>query len=99
MLSDRERRALEELERQFPADGRDPVHSGSARRRGAVVLLGLLFVCLVVVGVPLAALALALATALGWAFWRLWSGRRRLGSQFLPGESVRRYLRWLAEAE
>ena len=99
MLGDRDKRVLEELERQFPADTREPVLSGSARRRGALVVLGLLFAGLVVVGVPVAALALALATALGWAFWRIWSGRGHLGAPSLPGESVRRYLRWLAEAE
>ena len=99
MLSDRDKRVLEELERQFPADVRKPVRSGAARRRLALVLLGCLFVGLVVVGVPVAAFALALATALGWGFWWLWSGRGRLVPRSLPGESVRRYLRWLAEAE
>jgi hypothetical protein len=99
VLSDRDKRVLEELERQFPADAREPVRSRAARRRAALVLLGCVLVGLVVVGVPVAAFALALAVALGWGFWWLWSGRGHLAPRSLPGESVRRYLRWLAEAE
>ena len=82
--------------------------------RGAVVLLGSTSVLLLVVGVPVAALALLLATAVAWLFWLLVSVRGnggipppaeagvqpgRGGRQGRPGESIRRYLRWLAEAE
>jgi hypothetical protein len=99
VLSDRDKRVLEELERQFPADAREPVRSRAARRRSALVFVTVLLVGLVVVGVPVAAVALALATALGWGLWWLGSGRGHLVPPSLPGESVRRYLRWLAEAE
>jgi hypothetical protein len=99
VLSDRDKRVLAELEDQFPAGAREPVRSRAARRRTALALLTCLLVGLVVVGVPVAAFALALATALGWGFWWLGSGRGHLVPPNLPGESVRRYLRWLAEAE
>lgn len=64
-------------------------------------------------GVPTAGFALALATALGWVLWRLWAHRTDDGSlpvpprtaadrvpergDHRPGESIRRYLTWLAE--
>jgi hypothetical protein len=65
---------------------------------------------LVLAGAPTAGLALALATVIGWSFGCLWrhvaddgsapggpAGRERVSPR--PGESIRRYLRWLAEAE
>ena len=80
-----------------------------------VLVLACVSVALVFASVPAAALALALATAIGWLFWRLWSHRTddgsipappvngadhgRNGSDHRPGESIRQYLKWLAEAE
>jgi hypothetical protein len=80
-----------------------------------VAALGCISVVLLVTGVPVAALAVALATALGWLFWRIWvhraddavvaaflllgAGQGRTGPRRRPGESIRQYLRWLAEAE
>jgi hypothetical protein len=80
-----------------------------------VLISACVSVALVFAGVPAAALALALATALGWLFWRLWSHRTDDGSipappvtgdhhrhdrsDRRPGESIRQYLKWLAEAQ
>jgi hypothetical protein len=80
-----------------------------------ILLLASVSVVLVFASVPEAALALALATAIGWLFWRLWSHRTddgslpvppvmgadhgHDGSDRRPGESIRQYLKWLAEAE
>ena len=80
-----------------------------------VLVLTCVSVALVFASVPAAALALALATAIGWWFWRLWSHRTDDGSfpappamsadhghdgpDRRPGESIRQYLKWLAEAE
>jgi hypothetical protein len=126
VLSDHEQRALEELERRYATEAQEPPRSSHATGRSrprasrppgfrVVLPLACGVVVLVVVGVPQAALALALATAIGWAFWRLWSlrpddgsfpappvtrpgqGPGRSGRR--PGESIRRYLTWLAEAE
>ena len=74
----------------------------------AFVCLALLFA-----NVPTAGLALGFATTLGWTFWRLWAHRTddesipvppRLGgrrgrddSDRPPGDSLRRYLTWLAK--
>jgi hypothetical protein len=126
VLSDHEQRALEELERCYVTDAQEPVRSGRATRRSAprsnrppgfrvVLIWACVSVALVFASVPAAALALALATALGWLFWRLWSHRtddgsipappvtgdyhRHDGSDRRPGESIRQYLKWLAEAE
>lgn len=126
MLSDHEQRALEELERCYVTDAQEPVRSGLATRRSprrsnrppgfrVVLVLACVSVALVFASVPAAALALALATALGWLFWRLWSHRTDdgsipappviggdhgdNGSHRRPGESIRQYLKWLAEAE
>jgi hypothetical protein len=125
VLSDHEQRALEELERSYAAESSEPVRSGRSTRRSprrstrppgfrVIVVLACVSVALVYAGVPAAALALALATAMGWLFWRLWAHRtgdgsmptpRPLGPDRLdgplrrPGGSVQRYLTWLAEAE
>jgi hypothetical protein len=125
VLSDHEQRALEEIERSYAAAARDPHRGRRATRRSArrsdrppglrvVLVLASVSVALFFVGVPAAALAVALATAIGWLFWRLWSHRTddgtipgppvlgdpgQQGSGRRPGESIRRYLRWLAEAE
>jgi hypothetical protein len=126
VLSDHEQRALEELERSYATEAAEPVRSGyptrwSPRRSNrppgfrVVVVLGCVSAGLVFAGVPAAALALALATAIGWSFWLLWSHRTDDGSipapplfgahpghdgaVRRPGESIWRYLKWLAEAE
>ena len=86
MLSDYEQRALEELERRYGKEAREPVPPGpesrrSARRTGrtpgirVLVVLGCASIGLLIVGVAAAALALATATAMGRLFWRLWSRR------------------------
>ena len=52
-----------------------------------------------------AALAIATAAGIGWLFWWLWSrrdgaaGPGQRGARRRPGESIRQFLRWLAEAE
>jgi ferric-dicitrate binding protein FerR (iron transport regulator) len=124
VLSDHEQRALEDLERSFATEVSEPVRAGRATRRSprrpnrppgyrVVVVLACVSVALVFGGVPAAALALALATAIVWSFWRLWSHRTGDGSFPLPphsdadeghdradrrpGESIRRYFTWLAE--
>jgi hypothetical protein len=126
VLSDHEQRALEELERRYAAEAAEPVRSRRATTRPprrsnrppgfrVVLLLGCASVALVFASVPAAALALTLATAIGWSFWRLWSHRTDDGSMPAPpgtgadhghdgavrrpGESIRQYLKWLAEAE
>jgi Protein of unknown function (DUF3040) len=125
VLSDHEQRVLDEIERRYADGARHPVRSGRAARPaarrstrppGRRVVLALASVCvgLFFAGVPAAALALALATAIGWLFWLLWS--HRAGDRSFPaasvlglaahseprrpvGESFRQYLRWLSEAE
>ena len=126
MLSDREQRAFEDLERWYASEVSEPVRAGRATRRSprrsnrppgfrVVVVLACVSVALVFASVPAAALALALATASGWLFWRLWSHRTDDGSfpvppvmgadhghdesDRRPGESIRQYLKWLAGAE
>jgi hypothetical protein len=126
VLSDREQRALEELERSFAQEEPGRAPSGRAWRRhgrrwrsplSSVLAMGLgcLSVALLWAGVPVAGLALALATVITWLFWRVWVhradvgvvttslllgvGRGPSGPDRRPGDSIRRYLRWLAEAE
>jgi hypothetical protein len=122
VLSDHEQRAVEELERRYEAEAREPVASRRSASRSnrppgfrVILVLACVSVALVFASVPAAALALALATAIGWLFWRLWSHRMddgsipappvigadhgHNGSNRRPGESIRQYLKWLAEAE
>jgi len=126
VLSDSEQRALEELERSFaagPSDAAPPGHppgrgpDGVSASPGLFVLtaLGCVSVALLLTGVAAAALAIAVATAIGWLFWRLWihradggglaaslllgAGHGQSPQRRRPGESVRQYLRWLSEAE
>ena len=126
VLSDHEQRALEELERRYASEASEPVRSGRATRQSprrsnrppgfrVVLFLASVSVVLVFASVPEAAMSLALATAIGWSFWLLWSHRTDDGSIAAPpvrgadhgptgagrrlGESIRRCLRWLAEAE
>jgi hypothetical protein len=121
VLDDHERRALEEIERYFAAEAREPDRADQATSRSTrppgfrvVATLGSVSLVLLVAGAPVAALAWAAATAIGWSFWRLWPARvgegriparperpgdGQEGRDRRPGESIRRYLRWLAEAE
>jgi hypothetical protein len=125
VLNDHEQRALEELERCYATEASEPVRSDPTRRMPrrsnrppgfrVVVVLGCVSVALVFASVPVAALALALATAIGWSFWLLSSHRTDDGtfpappamragdglnpSNRPPGDSIRQYLKWLAEAE
>jgi hypothetical protein len=82
VLDEHEQRVLEELERSLAAEAREPVRAGRPTRPrarwqhwppggGPVALLGVVSLLLLVAGVPLAALAIALATALGWLLWWL----------------------------
>jgi hypothetical protein len=82
MLSERERRALEEIERAFRAEVREPVRTppGPVPRsrtagehpvtRALTCVAGGISVLLLVVGVPSAAVAVAAASALLWLLWR-----------------------------
>jgi hypothetical protein len=126
VLNDREQRALEDLERCYEAEALEPDRPSLTIRRSSrrpnrppgfrvVLFLACVSVALVFASVPTAGLALALATAIGWLFWRLWSHRTddmsmfvppsvpgrngRTNSDCRPGESIRQYLKWLAEAE
>ena len=110
MLSDHEQRALEELERRYAIDAQEPTRSRATGRSSrtpgcrTVLLLTLVSIGLLFADVPTAGLAVALATAIGWVFWRLWAHRSNDGSMPTPppaggGTSVGRYLRWLAEAD
>ncbi|HZB18524.1 MAG TPA: DUF3040 domain-containing protein [Blastococcus sp.] len=111
MLSDREQRALEELERSFELESRETASSRrSSRPPGlrSLAVLGCPAVVLLFLGAVVAALALASAAGIGWLSWRLWARGglagaaaewgtgRRLARR--AGESVRRFLRWLSEA-
>jgi Flp pilus assembly protein TadB len=124
--SDHEQRALENLERCYVMEAQEPDRPRLATRRSSrrpnrppgyrvVLVLACVSVAVVFASVPAAGLALALATAIGWLFWRLWSHRTDNGSisappliggrhgqnssDRRPGESIRQYLKWLAEAE
>ncbi|HEX2075110.1 MAG TPA: DUF3040 domain-containing protein [Geodermatophilus sp.] len=84
MLSDHERRVLDELERSYAADSHEPpewrgAHGPRSRRdrsrsvvRAAAVVLGSGSALLLVAGAASAALALATATGLGWLLWHSW---------------------------
>jgi hypothetical protein len=90
VLSDHEQRALDELERRYAIETREPDRDRAAPQQpsgwtafpGArtLVALGGLSVLLLLVGVAAAALALATASAVGWLSWRLWTRRRDGGS-------------------
>jgi len=111
VLSDHERRALEELERSFGPESREtaaarpPGHPPGLR---ALVVLGCPAVVLLLLGAIVAALALASAAGIGWLSWRLWAHGGFAGapgewgtggrSARRPSESVRRLFRWLSEA-
>jgi hypothetical protein len=104
VLSDHEQRALEELERRYEDEAPQPIPSRPASRppgRYALAVLGGISAVLLVLGAAVAALALATAGAIGWLSWCLWThGAHGVDAAARrPGESVRRYLRWLSEAE
>jgi hypothetical protein len=77
MLSDRERRVLDELERNYEIDAAGPPsRPGPRSLRGdrlrtvvALAVAGWISLLLLVVGAVTAALALAVATALWWGLW------------------------------
>ncbi len=83
MLSDHERRAWDDIERELAGEGPDPGRAQVARRprrrgggrrpvaRGVLVLVCCTVLVLPVIGAA-AALALAAAAALGWLLWRWW---------------------------
>jgi hypothetical protein len=102
-----------EPDRHGPGDpGRRTTHVPGYRT--SLVLAGL-GAGLILAGAPTAGFALALATAIGWLFGLLvahsrggsdapalpWSrgGGGQHGSDHRAGDSLRQYLRWLAEAE
>jgi hypothetical protein len=110
VLSDHEQRTLDELERSLAADpfGGTASAGPPGRFRGSAVVgaaLACICVALLLTGVPAAALAIATAAGIGWLFWWLWSrrdgaaGPGQRGARRRPGESIRQFLRWLAEAE
>jgi hypothetical protein len=104
VLSDHEQRALEELERRYEDEAPQPIPSRPASRppgRYALAVLGGISAVLLVLGAVVAALALATAGAIGWLSWSLWThGAHGVDAAVgRPGESIRRFLRWLSEAE
>ncbi|SDY20070.1 hypothetical protein SAMN05661080_02655 [Modestobacter sp. DSM 44400] len=83
MLSDHERRVLDEFERQFAAQAQESGGPGPVSRPPrrwnshqpagrAVVMVGCLAAILLITGAANAALALIAAAALGWSLWRFW---------------------------
>jgi hypothetical protein len=76
-----------------------------------LVVLGGVGLVLLVLGAAVAALAWATAVTISWLAWRLWVGGITAQGRDEPGggaaggrpartgASIRRYLRWLAEAE
>jgi hypothetical protein len=86
VLSDREQRVLDELERSYDLDAPGSSARFSRPRSGrspvtVVVLASAVPPCLflLLTGAASGALALATAAALGWALWRFWP---ELGSGF-----------------
>jgi hypothetical protein len=84
MLTHDERRAWDEIRRHYAMEAEEPARpllDPPARRprsstpvalRAAVVAGGLLAVVLVVLGAPVAGLAIAVATVPQWLLWRWW---------------------------
>ena len=86
MLSDREQRVLDELERSYDLDVPGPSARQFRRRSwrhpvtvGTVAWAVPLCLFLLLSGAATGALALAAAAALGWSLWRFWA---ELGSGF-----------------
>ncbi len=73
MLSDDERRSLEEIERSFETEACESSPGEKRPRDGRRVLaaMGGVSVALLLAGVAAAALAVFTATLLGWLFWRV----------------------------
>lgn len=127
MLSENEQRALEEIERSFDAEAHEPVLSppGDLQRgrrtvehpvaRALIAVGGGIGSLLLIVGVPVAALAMGTATWLVWLLWRYWDLLSDRGESAPPaseahrrsGRAARRrrrqqlveHLRRMAEAE
>jgi len=109
VLSEYEQRVLAELERSCEADRPEPPATRSRLGPALVALIAGLCALLLLTGAAAAALALATAAAIGRLSWHLWVHRGDGAAALLlraghragrrPGESVRRYLRWLSEAE
>jgi hypothetical protein len=78
VLSDREQRLLDELERCYlagPAPRSRPRRSRSGRQPLTLVVIacsGPLCLFLLLSGAAVGAAAIAAATALGWLLWRYW---------------------------
>jgi hypothetical protein len=85
VLNDHEQRTWEEIERSFPMDAEEPARAalqpGTRRRSSgravedlpAPVVAGVWIAILVILlGAPLAGLAVGAATAAGWLVWRSW---------------------------
>jgi hypothetical protein len=97
--SDDEQRALEELERCFAAEAREPHRPGGRPHRppgpGTVVLLGCPIVVLFVAAGPAAVASLALAAAAGWLLRCLWSHAADGGDLSVPAVVEGSGLVWL----
>jgi hypothetical protein len=90
VLSEDERKALEEMERSYGAAGPEPGRLCPGRRQHplwggepalaatVVVIAGSASVFLLVNGVRGGAVAIAAATGLGWLLWRCWPQLRDL---------------------
>ena len=84
VLSSDERRAWDEIRRHFAREAEEPARpildltvrrprsSTPVALRAAVVAGGCLAVLLVVLGAPVAGLAIAVATVPQWLLWRYW---------------------------
>jgi hypothetical protein len=99
VLGDYEQRALDELERSLATEALGSSRPGAFRRTGppgvrTVGVLGVACTALIVAGVPVAGVALATATVIGWAYWRLgWQrGDKPPGS---PGAASGSHPAWL----
>ena len=81
MLSDRERRVLDELELNYDTEAADPTRPpgrpphghGSLRTIVALAVAGWISLLLLVVGAVAGALALAVATGLCWCLGHYWT--------------------------
>ena len=81
MLSDRERRVLDELERNYDAEAAGPSPRPGPRPRNgeqlrtavALAVAGWISLLLLVVGALTGALAIAVAAGLGWCLWQYWT--------------------------
>jgi hypothetical protein len=85
VLSDRERRVLDDLERNYDAEAAGPPPRPGPRPRNgeqlrtvvALAVAGWISLLLLVVGAVTGALAIAVATGLGWCLWHYWTALKR----------------------